>query len=43
MDWHKLQHTLYNLDPTDPKKDLAKLQESARKPVDDIPAIDYVN
>lgn len=42
MDWHKLQHTLYNLDPTDPKKDLAKLQESARKPAEDIPTIDYI-
>lgn len=29
MDWHKLQHTLYNLDPTDPKEDFAKLREQA--------------
>lgn len=43
MDWHKLQHTLYNLDPTDPREDLARLQQSAQKPVDDIPSIDYVN
>ena len=43
MDWHKLQHTLYNLDPTDPRDDLARLQQSAQKPADDIPTIDYVN
>lgn len=29
MDWHKLQHTLYNMDPTDPKEDLAKLRQQA--------------
>ena len=43
MDWHKLQHILYNLDPTDPRDDLARLQQSAQKPADDIPTIDYVN
>ena len=30
MDWHKLQHTLYNMDPTDPKEDLAKLRQQAK-------------
>jgi hypothetical protein len=29
MDWQKLQHTLYNMDPTDPKEDLAKLKQQA--------------
>ncbi len=43
MDWHKLQRTLYNLDPTDPREDLARLQQSAGKPVEDIPTIDYIN
>jgi len=43
MDWHKLQRTLYNLDPTDPREDLARLQQSANKPVDNIPTIDYIN
>jgi hypothetical protein len=43
MDWHKLQHTLFKLDPTDPREDLAKLQQSAGKPADNIPTIDYIN
>lgn len=42
MDWHKLQHTLYNLDPTDPKEDLAKLRESVNVPKEEITTIDYV-
>jgi chaperonin cofactor prefoldin len=42
MDWHKLQHTLYKLDPTDPKEDLAKLQQSATNSVVNIPTIDYL-
>ena len=29
MDWHKLQHTLFEMDPTDPREDLAKLQAQA--------------
>lgn len=29
MDWHKLQHTLFEIDPSDPKEDLAKLQAQA--------------
>lgn len=43
MDWNKLQHTLFNLDPTDPREDLAKLtgQASAKKPVAEN--IDYIN
>ena len=30
MDWHKLQHTLFALDPTDPREDLAKLKSAAQ-------------
>ena len=29
MDWNKLQHTLFALDPSDPREDLRKLAESA--------------
>ena len=29
MDWHKLQNTLFELDPSDPREDLAKLQAQA--------------
>jgi hypothetical protein len=43
MDWHKLQHTLFKLDPTDPREDLARLQQSAGKSADNIPTIDYIN
>ena len=43
MDWHKLQHTLFEMDPTDPAEDLAKLREQAGG---DAPAaattVDYV-
>jgi hypothetical protein len=45
MDWHKLQQTLFALDPTDPREDLAKLraaaQGSAVKEVKET--IDYLN
>lgn len=30
MDWHKLQNTLFELDPTDPREDLAKLKAQAQ-------------
>jgi len=30
MDWHKLQHTLFEMDPSDPREDLAKLQQAAQ-------------
>lgn len=36
MDWHKLQHTLYNLDPTDPREDLAKLRAAAQTAAADV-------
>ena len=44
MDWHKLQHTLFALDPSDPREDLAKLRAQAQGgPVDVPPTKDYVN
>jgi hypothetical protein len=43
MDWHKLQQTLFALDPTDPREDLAKLQAQAGgRGTDVAPAKDYV-
>jgi hypothetical protein len=44
MDWHKLQHTLFEIDPTDPREDLAKLQQAAQGgAVGDVPPTkDYV-
>jgi hypothetical protein len=30
MDWNKLQHTLFEMDPSDPREDLAKLQATAQ-------------
>jgi len=30
MDWHKLQHKLFEMDPSDPREDLAKLQQAAQ-------------
>ena len=43
MDWHKLQRTLYNLDPTDVREDLKKLKASAQVNLADIPSTkDYV-
>lgn len=44
MDWNKLQHTLYNLDPIDPREDLAKLQGQAQGQAAPITeSIDLVN
>lgn len=43
MDWHKLQQTLFEMDPTDPREDLAKLQAVAKSGVADVaPTKDYV-
>lgn len=43
MDWHKLQQTLFALDPTDPREDLAKLQAAANGNAADVtPTKDYV-
>lgn len=46
MDWHKLQHKLFEMDPSDPREDLQKLQQSlqgnaAQSDVSE-PQIDYV-
>lgn len=30
MDWHKLQNTLFELDPTDPREDFAKMKAQAQ-------------
>jgi len=46
MDWHKLQHKLFEMDPSDPREDLQKLQQSLQgnaAPNDSVePQIDYV-
>ena len=43
MDWHKLQHTLFEMDPSDPREDLAKLQQAAQGGGADVaPTKDYV-
>tara|TARA_B110000503_G_C6999351_1_gene350838 strand:+ start:69 stop:827 length:759 start_codon:yes stop_codon:yes gene_type:complete len=42
MDWNKLQHTLFALDPADPAEDLRKLKASAGAPSDVAPTKDYV-
>lgn len=43
MDWHKLQHTLYNIDPTDPREDLEKLKAQAQNGSQEAaPTKDYV-
>ena len=44
MDYHDLQKRLFELDPTDPREDLAKLQQAAQGGGQDVPpAKDYVN
>lgn len=45
MDWNKLQRTLFELDPSDPREDLAKLQQAAQSGVSGTvaPAKDYLN
>ena len=45
MDYHKLQHMLFDMDPTDPREDLAKLQAQAQgSSVSDVPVTrDYLN
>ena len=42
MDWHKLQQTLFEIDPSDPKEDLRKLKESAGAADTVSPTVDYV-
>lgn len=46
MDWHKLQHKLFALDPTDPREDLAKLKAAAQGGNSGAPVaktVDYLN
>lgn len=44
MDFHALQHKLFEIDPSDPKEDLAKLQAQANGSGQDVPPTkDYVN
>jgi hypothetical protein len=46
MDWHKLQNTLFELDPTDPREDFAKMQQAAQGGAtsgDVPPTKDYLN
>jgi len=44
MDYHDLQQKLFELDPSDPREDLAKLQQAAQGRGQDVPpAKDYVN
>lgn len=43
MDWHKLQQTLFEIDPTDPQEDLRKLQGQIPNELDNVDvAKDYV-
>lgn len=42
MDWHKLQHKLFEMDPTDPREDLRKLREQAEKQKNVAPTINYL-
>ena len=44
MDWHKLQQTLYNIEPTDISSDYAKLKSLAGGDVPtQEPITDYLN
>lgn len=43
MDYHALQRKLFEIDPSDPREDLKKLQAAARGPVDVAPTKDYLN
>ena len=43
MDYHALQRKLFEIDPSDPREDLKKLQQAAKGPVDVAPTKDYLN
>jgi hypothetical protein len=44
MDWHKLQHKLFEMDPVDPREDLARLQGSLQNQTAmQEPSVDYIN
>lgn len=40
MDWHKLQHKLFEIDPADPREDLQRLQQQATGGRSDRPVSD---
>lgn len=42
MDWHKLQHKLFAMDPVDPRAELENLRKLAQKPTEE-PTIDLLN
>ena len=42
MDFYALQKKLFQMDPTDPRDDLRKLQEQARAPRDIAPTVNYL-
>jgi len=43
MDFHALQHKLFEIDPSDPREDLAKLRAQANNPQETVtPTKDYV-
>ena len=46
MDWHKLQNTLFELDPTDPREDFAKMNAQAQGGAASVApqeTVDYLN
>lgn len=44
MDWNRLQHKLFQLDPVDPREDLAKLRAQAQGSVPvKTETVDYIN
>jgi len=42
MDFHALQKKLFEMDPTDPREDLRRLQAQARAPRDIAPTVNYL-
>lgn len=42
MDWHKLQHKLFEMDPVDPRDELEHLKKAAQKSVEE-PTVDLIN
>lgn len=42
MDYHALQQKLFEIEPTNPAEDLAKLQSQANNPQQSVPTKDYI-